>query len=41
MNYLMENRESDPEKIDMNKHLLQIDLAVYDEVQWQKIMNEI
>jgi hypothetical protein len=31
-NYLEENKHLEMEYIDPNKHLLQIDLAVYDEV---------
>ena len=37
----MTNHHLDPEMMDINKHLLQIDLAVYDELQWNKIMHEI
>ena len=28
-------------KVNPNKHLIQIDLAVYDEIQWQKMMFDV
>ena len=41
-NFLMESRrEPDDPMLDMNKHLIQIDLAIYDELQWQKIMLDV
>jgi len=27
--------------LDPMKHLLKIDLAIYDEIQWQKMMHEV
>ena len=34
-NYLMEGkRDNTDHHLDMNKHLIQIDLAIYDELQW-------
>ena len=41
MNYLMENHQLDSDAMDQDKHLLQIDLAIYDEIQWQKMMHEV
>jgi hypothetical protein len=32
LNYLVDTKESDPDKINPNTHLLQLDLAVYDEI---------
>ena len=29
------------EILDPLKHLLKIDLAIYDEIQWQKMMHEV
>lgn len=41
-NFLMEGRRDiDDPMLDMNKHLIQIDLAIYDELQWQKIMLDV
>ena len=40
-NYLLEHQTDKPEAIDPNKHLLQIDLAIYDQAQWDKIMYQI
>ena len=40
-NYLMETKSTDPEKMDPTKHILTIDLAIYDEVQWQKMMQDV
>ncbi len=40
MNYLVENKHLELDNMDQNKHLLQIDLAIYDEVQWRKMMHE-
>lgn len=39
-NHLMENRETNPMSMDPSKKLITIDLAIYDEVQWQKIMHD-
>ena len=39
-NYLMSEGETRPERMDYKKHLVQVDLAIYDEVQWQKIMHD-
>lgn len=42
MNFLMEGRrDKDDPMLDMNRHLIQIDLAIYDELQWQKIMLDV
>ena len=34
LNYLKESETTNPDMLDINKHLITIDLAVYDEVQW-------
>jgi hypothetical protein len=39
-NYLLESQTTDAEQININRHLLTLDLAIYDEVQWQKIMHD-
>lgn len=39
-NYLMEEEVTDTAAMDPNQHLITIDLAVYDEVQWQKVMHD-
>lgn len=31
----------DSSLLDPLKHLLKIDLAIYDEIQWQKMMHEV
>lgn len=42
MNYLLEGkREVEDPAENMNKHLIQLDLAIYDELQWQKIMQDV
>ena len=41
INYLMEHKHTDKDAMDANKHLIQIDLAIYDEAQWQKMLHEI
>ena len=33
-NYLMDTKVKDPERMDPTQHILTIDLAIYDEVQW-------
>ena len=40
-NFLIDKREEKPDRFDIDKHLLQIDLAIYDEIQWSKIMHEV
>ena len=40
-NYLAHHKTNNAEEKDPNKHLLQIDLAIYDENEWEKIMYEI
>ena len=43
-NYLKDHKTKDSqraEETDPNKHLLQIDLAIYDENEWEKIMFQI
>lgn len=43
-NYVMEHYDKDMldgSILDPMKHLLKIDLAIYDEIQWQKMMHEV
>ena len=41
-NYLKDHKnQKNPDETDPNKHLLQIDLAIYDENEWEKIMFQI
>ena len=34
-------KNADDASLDMSKRLVQIDLAIYDETQWQKIMEDV
>jgi hypothetical protein len=44
-NYVNEHKDREhslqDEILDPNKHMLSIDLAIYDELQWQKMMHEV
>jgi len=39
--YVIEKWDYYQEEIDPSQHLLQLDLAIYDETQWQKIMADV
>jgi len=34
-------RDNADHKLDKDKHLITLDLAIYDELQWQKIMLDV